>query len=139
MTCMHGMPPQRYVRRGKTRGISYTMIIRSNPPSSTVFGGLICVKPEVLIVRKANECKTKEEEHHLHIGRASAKESSMKEQATQLNALLLSTDRERAPPQIDQAALISSVIQGIFSQRFMVALSTYLHLQHRVPRQHFPR
>ena len=114
--------------------------LRSDPPSPTAFAGLIRVKPEVLTVEEANERRAREEEHRLRMERAAASEHSVKEEVAQLKALLLSRDRERAQPQIDQAALITSVIQGMLSQGLMLAPSTsYPHLPPGFPPQQFPQ
>lgn len=47
---------------------------------------------------KANERKTSKEEHCLQMERASVEEISVKEEVTQLKALLLNRDREKVPP-----------------------------------------
>ena len=114
--------------------------LRSDPPSPTAFAGLIRVKPEILTVEEANERRIREEEHRRRMERASAEESSVKEEVAQLKALLLSRERERAQPQIDQAALITSVIQGMLSQGLMLAPSTsFPHLPPGFPPQQFPQ
>ena len=114
--------------------------LRSDPPSPTAFAGLIRVKPETLTVEEANERRQREEEHRRRMERASAEETSVKEEVAQLKALLLSRERERAQPQIDQAALITSVIQGMLSQGLMLAPSTsFPHLPPGFPPQQFPQ
>lgn len=90
--------------------------LRSDLPTPTAFAGLICVKPEDLTMEKANECRAKEGEHCVRMDKAFAKESLVKEEFAKLQALFLRRDRERAPLQIDQVVLISSIIQGILNQ-----------------------
>lgn len=73
------------------------------------------MKSEILTVEEVNERGVKEQKHHLQMERASIEENLVKKEVSQLKALLLNRDLERVPPQINQAALIMSIIQGIFS------------------------
>lgn len=54
--------------------------IKSDLPSPTTFIGVICVKPEVLMVEEANELKAKEEERRMHMDKASTEGSSVIEE-----------------------------------------------------------
>lgn len=72
------------------------------------------MKPEVFTVKETKELRAKEEEHCMRMEKASVEETLVIEEVAQLKVLLLSSDRKREPMQIDQMALISSVIQRIF-------------------------
>ena len=115
--------------------------LRSDPPSPSAFAGMVRVKPEVLTVEEANERRLREEEQRLRREKVAAEESSMKEEVAQLRALLLSQEqqRARAPPVLDQAALVTSVLQGMWAQGLVMAPpSSFPHIPPGFPPQHMP-
>lgn len=63
----------------------------------------------------------------------------MKEEIAQLKARLLSRERDKAQPQINQAALITSIIRGMLFQGLMlVPLTSFPHLSLGFPSQQQP-
>lgn len=89
--------------------------LTSNPPSPSAFTGMGRVKAEVLTVGEENECRLREQKQHIHWKKVAMGGHLVKEEIEQLKVDFLSMEWERAQPQINQADLITSIIQGMLS------------------------
>ena len=76
---------------------------------------MVRVQPKVLTVEEANKHRFKKENQCLRCEKVAPDEPLVKEEVTQLKAFLRNKEHERAEPLIDQATLIISVIQSMFT------------------------
>ena len=73
--------------------------LKNDPPSPTTFGGMVRVKPEVLTMEEANKKMQRDEEQCIRLQRAAAEEPSVRNEVTELRALLLEQEQQRAMAQ----------------------------------------
>lgn len=85
--------------------------LRSDPPSLTMFVGMVRVKPKVLTVQEANEKMMRVEEQRVRLQKVASEEPSMRNEVAELRVM--------AQP-LSNADLISQVIQGIWAQGLVV-------------------
>ena len=70
--------------------------LRSDPPSLTLFAGMVRVKPEVLTVEEANKKMRRDKEQRVRLQKVVAEEPSVRNEVVELRALLLQQERQRA-------------------------------------------
>ena len=63
--------------------------LRSDPPSLTMFAGMMRMRAKVLTVQDANEKILRDEEQRIHLQKATAKEPSVRNEVTELRAFML--------------------------------------------------
>ena len=63
--------------------------LRSDPPSPTMFAGMVRVKPEVLTVHEANKKMLRDKEQRVRLQKVVVEEPLVRNKVVELRALLL--------------------------------------------------